>query len=86
MPWWTPQNHADRRPLLAAARVAYKNVTMIREYPSWPYRQLVEDRLTTDLDVRAALYQDEDPSNDPPFAGNEINRRCTICHAATAAE
>jgi hypothetical protein len=71
---------------VAAARVAYNNVKLIKEYPSWPYRSLVEDRLSADLDAKAALYHDADPSNDPPFGGEEVGRRCVVCHAATADE
>ncbi len=69
-----------------AARVAYDNVMLAPEYPDWPYRSLLQDRLDTDLDAKAALYQDADPENDPPFAGSELSRSCVVCHAATAEE
>ena len=71
---------------VAAARVAYNDVKLIAEYPTWPYRALLDDRLSADLDEKAALYQDADPDNDPRFGGDEVNRRCTVCHAATADE
>jgi len=71
---------------VSAARVAYNDVKLIAEYPRWPYRALLEDRLSSDLDAKAALYQDADPANDPPFGGEEANRRCMVCHAATADE
>ena len=31
---------------VAAARVAYNNVKLIAEYPSWPYRHLLDDPVT----------------------------------------
>jgi hypothetical protein len=71
---------------VAAARVAYHNVTLIAEYADWPYQHLLADRLADDLDAKAALYRDADPTNDPRFGGDEVNRRCAVCHAATAAE
>ena len=71
---------------VGAARVAYDNVKLAPEYPDWPYRSLLQERLSADLDAKAALYQDADPANDPPFAGNEANRGCAVCHASSAAE
>jgi hypothetical protein len=71
---------------VAAARVAYNDVRLIAEYPTWPYRELLDDRLSANLDEKAALYQDADPANDPRFGGDEVNRRCAVCHAATADE
>jgi hypothetical protein len=71
---------------VAAAKVMYANVPRIAEYAQWPYRHLLDDRMRSDLDAKAALYQDADPKNDPPFGGEEENRRCVVCHAATAEE
>jgi hypothetical protein len=69
-----------------AAKVAYNDAKLIKEYPQWPYKSLVEDRLSADLAAKAALYADADPSNDPPIGGASSNHSCTFCHAATAAE
>jgi hypothetical protein len=68
------------------ARISYNNVKLIKEYPSWPYKSLLADRLSADLDAKAALYQDADPTNDPPVGGESIGHRCAYCHAATADE
>jgi hypothetical protein len=68
------------------ARVAYNDVLKVRQYPSWPYQSLVQDRLSTDLNAKAALYADADPSNDPPLGANGQNRGCAYCHASSAAE
>ena len=68
------------------ARIAYNNVKLVRQYPSWPYQYMLEERLTSDLEVRAAFYRDADPKNDPPMAGNSHQRNCAYCHAATADE
>jgi len=69
-----------------AAQAAYRSVQAIPEYESWPYRALLEDRLSSDLELKAALYRDSDPDNDPEFGGQEVGRRCTVCHAASADE
>lgn len=71
---------------VAAARVAYNNVKLFAEYRDWPYRDILQDRLSSDLDAKAALYRDADPSNDPAIGGEEVNRRCVVCHAAKADE
>lgn len=43
-------------------------------------RLLTEGRLA-DLEGRMALYQDEDPANDPPLAGSAAGgSACAICH------
>ncbi|HET9959725.1 MAG TPA: hypothetical protein VFQ61_34770 [Polyangiaceae bacterium] len=71
---------------VAAARIAYNNVKLMPEYKGWPYRDVLEERLNSDLEAKSALYWDDDRDNDPTFAGDEVNRRCVICHAATADE
>jgi len=71
---------------VAQARIIYNNVKLIKEYPSWPYRSLLDDRLGADLDAKAALYRDADPANDPPIGGESAGHPCTYCHAATAEE
>ena len=68
------------------AKIVFANVKLIKEYDAWPYKSLLEARLGSDLTAKAALYQDADPTNDPPLAGDETNHGCTYCHAATAAE
>src|SRR5262249_31850567 len=68
------------------AKVLYADVKLVKEYPSWPYKSLLEERLSADLSAKAALYADADASNDPPLAGDETNHGCTYCHASTAAE
>jgi hypothetical protein len=71
---------------VSAARAAYNDVKLIPEYEQWPFKHLLTDRLSANLDAKAALYQDADPSNDPAFGGEEVSRRCAVCHAATAEE
>jgi hypothetical protein len=45
---------------------------------TWPFAPILADRVAH-ADARAALYQDADPSNDPPLigAGREA---CAVCH------
>lgn len=71
---------------IAPAKVMYGNAKLVREYASWPYKSILEARLSSDLDARAALYQDSDPSNDPKVGGAADQHSCTQCHAASAAE
>jgi hypothetical protein len=71
---------------VATAKIMYRNSTLIKEYPQWPYKYLTEDRLKTDLDAKAKLYADSDPNNDPPIGGASDGHYCTFCHAATAEE
>jgi hypothetical protein len=59
---------------------------LIKEYPQWPYKYLLADRLSADLDAKAKLYADADPKNDPPLAGASDSHGCTYCHAASADE
>ncbi len=71
---------------VAAAKVAYNDAKLIKEYPQWPYQSILEERLSSDLNATSQLYRDSDPTNDPPIGGNRDNRGCAVCHAATAAE
>jgi hypothetical protein len=71
---------------VGVARIAYNDVKLVPQYPSWPYKSLLDDRLNADLGAKAALYADADPSNDPPLGGNSIQHGCAYCHAATAGE
>jgi hypothetical protein len=61
------------------ARVVYANARYAKNYAAWPYRQVLETIAASDLNARAALYGDGDPSNDPPLA--VPNRSCVYCHA-----
>lgn len=70
----------------ATAQVLYENAQLIAEYEAWPYKSLLEQRLSDDLDAKILLYTDEDPTNDPPLGGDSAHRGCAYCHAATAAE
>jgi hypothetical protein len=71
---------------LDQAKVVYANARLIREYAQWPFQSLLEARFADDLAARAALYRDADPLNDPPIAGEAVDRGCGYCHAATTEE
>lgn len=45
---------------------------------TWPFRSAMEERIAA-VDDRVARWADEDPDNDPPFAGNGPES-CAICH------
>ena len=62
-----------------AAKVMFANARYAEHYAEWPYRQYLESVANSDLNTRAALYADNDPSNDPPLA--VPNRGCSYCHA-----
>jgi|GEM_PF-1712513 len=62
-----------------AAKVMFANARYADHYAEWPYRQYLELVANSDLKARAALYADNDPSNDPPLA--VPNRGCSYCHA-----
>jgi hypothetical protein len=62
-----------------AARIIYANAKYAKNYTTWPYRQVLEAIAASDLNARAALYADVDPSNDPPLG--VANRGCVYCHA-----
>jgi hypothetical protein len=47
------------------------------EFSSWPYREMVEQRLAS-FDEHAARFADEDTENDPPTA--VLARGCAACH------
>ena len=71
---------------LRAGALAYNNAKLVKEYPKWPYKSLLDDRLNANLEAKAALYRDADPDNDPPLGGASAGHACTYCHAATADE
>jgi hypothetical protein len=62
-----------------AARIVYRNARLAAHYQDWPYRADLESILGSDLRARAALYDDADPSNDPPVTVR--GRSCAYCHA-----
>jgi hypothetical protein len=62
-----------------AARVAYRDATLLPSYTTWPFHDLLAARLAN-VDARVALYTDADPSNDPPLVG-ETQELCATCHA-----
>jgi len=64
---------------VAQARIVFHNAQLVPEYSTWPYRSVLEALLASDLDARAALFADGDPSNDPLPTG--IDRSCVYCHA-----
>jgi hypothetical protein len=64
---------------IQAAKVMFANARYAEHYSEWPYRQYLESVANSDLNARAALYGDNDPSNDPPLA--VPNRGCSYCHA-----
>jgi hypothetical protein len=65
-----------------AARIVYANARYAKNYAAWPYRQVLETVAASDLNARAALYADADPSNDPPMGAP--NRACAYCHATVS--
>lgn len=62
-----------------AAKVIYANARYADNYSDWPYRKYLEEVAASDLYARAALYADNNPSNDPPLG--VPNRGCSYCHA-----
>ena len=64
------------------ARIIYANAQYAKNYSAWPYRQVLESIEASDLSARAALYADNDPTNDPPVT--VPNRSCVYCHATVA--
>ena len=45
----------------------------------WPFKSVIDDRVAH-AGARLALYQDADPSNDPPLIGAGAEA-CAVCHA-----
>ena len=64
---------------IESARVMFANARYADHYADWPYRSYLEQVANSDLSARAALYADNNPSNDPPLA--VPNRGCSYCHA-----
>jgi hypothetical protein len=65
-----------------AAKIVYANAQYASNYATWPYRSVLESIAASDLNARAALYNDNNPANDPPLA--VPNRSCVYCHATVA--
>jgi hypothetical protein len=65
-----------------AARVIYNDARYATNYSTWPYRYVLESIVSSDLEARAALYADDDSTNDPPLG--VPNRGCSYCHARVA--
>jgi hypothetical protein len=61
------------------ARIVYGNARLAAHYSDWPYREDLESILSSDLNARAALYDDADAGNDPPVTIR--GRSCVYCHA-----
>jgi hypothetical protein len=61
------------------ARTVFANAKYADNYAGWPYREVLEQIVSSDLNARAALYADHDPNNDPPFG--VPGRGCVYCHA-----
>lgn len=64
-----------------SARGYYDSALALGEKSGWDPRFVaaVRERLDN-LDERVALYQDGDPSNDPPFVGAGGASACAYCH------
>jgi len=60
------------------ALVYYRFGLQLPGKDTWPFRAAMEERIATVQD-RVARWSDEDPSNDPPFAGKG-SEACAICH------
>jgi tetratricopeptide (TPR) repeat protein len=64
-----------------SARGYYGSALSLGEQSGWDphFVAAVRDRLET-LEQRVALYQDDDPRNDPPFVGAGGAGSCAYCH------
>lgn len=62
----------------AQAWYALANVIVLVGGVPWPFQAVLDDRLANAAD-RVALYQDADPTNDPPVVG-AAQEACAICH------
>lgn len=63
---------------ISAARTWYTLANAFPDTPSWKLAAALQERLA-DIPGRAALYRDEDPSNDPPLIGAGPEA-CAMCH------
>jgi hypothetical protein len=62
-----------------AAATVFADAKYADNYASWPYRDVLEQIASSDLNARAALYADNNPQNDPPLS--VPGRGCVYCHA-----
>ena len=62
-----------------AAKIVYNNARYAANYNTWPYRSVLETVASSNLNARAALYDDDNQQNDPPLG--VPNRGCSYCHA-----
>jgi len=65
-----------------AARIIYDDARYADNYETWPYRDVLEAIAVSDLNARAAMYEDPNPANHPPLG--VPNRGCVYCHATVA--
>lgn len=63
------------------ARTALDVLPQVPDYGAWPYQHLVAEQLSH-LEERAALFQNDDPSDDPQLI-SESSHSCSYCHADT---
>jgi hypothetical protein len=49
------------------ARIIFRNAHYAANYDTWPYRAVLDSIENSDLEARAALYADNNPTNDPPL-------------------
>jgi hypothetical protein len=60
------------------ARTMYHAATQAPRFDKWPFASALQDRIDK-ADARAALYADDDPSNDPKIWMQD-GHICTGCH------
>ncbi len=65
----------------ALARTTLEVLPQVPDYDAWPYRHLVAEQLAN-LEARVALFQNEDPSDDPVLI-SETSYSCSYCHGDT---
>jgi hypothetical protein len=63
---------------LASAQGWYNLVASIPGTATWPFKSALDERIAHTAE-RVALYQDADPSNDPPLIGAGAEA-CAVCH------
>lgn len=56
----------------------YQLTLILPGIDTWPFREIANERIAT-VQERAALWNDEDPTNDPRFIGSGPEA-CAICH------
>ena len=68
----------DGKPSLA--RTLYENAPAVDGWNAWPFRELIETRLATDLADWSDRARDAIADNDPPLVMDDGT--CSLCHAA----